>query len=278
MSLIFLLVLCLSGCQVNTHEITFDTDFAVTIESVMVEHGEILELPIIQREGHQFLGWFVSKSSESPIYNTADPVINSFTLYAKWRINSYQVNFDSQGGTEVLGYTALYQSSIEPPENPIKNGFVFVGWSLEQASDEIYEFDTMPGHDLLLYAIWEENTNTGASPADAIEVSLNTLYEVYIGINESVIFRFEPPYNGQFSIQSYGNFDTYLKVYQLLDSHGTPISWDDLYQIEFADDFGDGQNFMLAIDMNQDVIYYLQVEMFFSSVDEGIIEFQIYDE
>lgn len=128
--LLILLVITLSGCQPKIHEIAFQTGFEKSINPVLVENGNSLELPEITREGYQFLGWFVSPRNDSALYNETEPVTQSFVLYAKWRLNSYTIIYDSKGGTLIPNQTALYGASISKPLNPIKNGCEFLGWSL----------------------------------------------------------------------------------------------------------------------------------------------------
>ncbi len=274
--LLILLVITLSGCQPKIHEIAFQTGFEKSINPVLVENGNSLELPEITREGYQFLGWFVSPRNDSALYNETEPVTQSFVLYAKWRLNSYTIIYDSKGGTLIPNQTALYGASISKPLNPIKNGCEFLGWSLEEDSTEIYQFVKMPGNNLTLYAIWKEVNYTGSSPSDAIVVTLDTLYEVFLDLNQSVIFRFQPTTNGTYLLESYGDFDTYVRVFQLSVTYEDPITWDDLFQIEDEDDFGENQNFKLSIVLNQNNVYIIQVEMFFQDIDSGTIQFKIY--
>ncbi|MBN2300455.1 MAG: InlB B-repeat-containing protein [Acholeplasmataceae bacterium] len=274
--LLILLVIPLSSCQPKIHEVTFQTGFENSIDSVLVENGNILELPEITREGYQFLGWFVSLSSDSALYNETEPVTQSFVLYAKWRLNSYTIFYDSRGGTLIPNQTALYGESISKPIDPIKNGCEFLGWSLEEDSNEIYQFVKMPGYNLTLYAVWDEVNYTGSSPSDAIVVTLDTLYEVFLDLNQSIIFRFQPTTNGTYVLESYGEFDTYVRVFQLSLPHGDIITWDDVFQIEAEDDFGENQNFKLSMVLNQDNVYFIQVEMFFQDIDSGTIQFKIY--
>lgn len=134
----------------------------------------------------------------------------------------------------------------------------------------------MPGNNLTLYAIWKEVNYTGSSPSDAIVVTLDTLYEVFLDLNQSVIFRFQPTTNGTYLLESYGDFDTYVRVFQLSVTYEDPITWDDLFQIEDEDDFGENQNFKLSIVLNQNNVYIIQVEMFFQDIDSGTIQFKIY--
>jgi len=54
----------------------------------------------------------------------------------------------------------------------------------------------MPGQDLLLYAIWKEVAQTGSSPDEAIIITLETIYEVFLDIEQFVVFRYQPTNSG----------------------------------------------------------------------------------
>ena len=273
--LLLLIIFILSGCASRPHEVKFNTGFDQSIDSITVLNGELINLPTISREGHQFLGWAVSEYPDSALYIESTPVTKSFTLYAKWRINSYNITYDTQGGTEVTSITALFGASIYPPSQPLMNGYEFVGWSLNQNSTQIYEFRTMPGQDLLLYAIWKEVAKTGASPNEAIYVTLDTMYEVFLDIEQFVVFRYQPTNSGSYTMESFGSFDTYVKVFQLVEIDDNSITWEDLFQINQEDDFGEGGNFKLTIDMSQSIVYFILVEMFFNTIDSGTIQFKL---
>lgn len=275
-TLICLMVVFLGACQTVTYKVVFDTGFEQQIDPINVVYGEILELPEITREGYMFLGWFISSDANSPIYSLKEPVKSSFTLYAKWRKSSYRLIFDTQGGTEMLEQNVLYGESITKPEVPIKNGYDFVGWSDSQTSDTLYTFKTMPGHDLTLYAIWKEVNQDGSTPNNAIIMTIDTLYEVFIDLNQYVMFSFTVSESGTYTIESYGGFDTYVFVYQLMQTGSSIITWDDLFQINSEDDFGEGQNFKLTMQLHENYVYYFRVEMFFDDTDFGTVGFKIY--
>ena len=76
--------------------------------------------------------------------------------------DSYTVIFDSRGGTEVAPFTAPAGSPLHLTANPTKDGFTFVTWEDqwgmpighgEENTD--VEWDTEPGQEITLYAVWE---------------------------------------------------------------------------------------------------------------------------
>lgn len=82
------------------------------------------------------------------------------TLYAKWTINQYTITFNTDGGSLVNPITQDYNSEISAPEDPIKEGYAFEGWYLDETyTQRVLLFITMPAEDLTLYAKWKEVQN-----------------------------------------------------------------------------------------------------------------------
>lgn len=79
-------------------------------------------------------------------------------LYANMTINQYTINFDSNEGTEVESITADYNSVVEAPVEPTKEGYTFSGWYTEETLENKYEFSVMPEENITLYAKWSEIT------------------------------------------------------------------------------------------------------------------------
>ena len=75
---------------------------------------------------------------------------------------SYTVIFDSRGGTEVAPFTAPAGSPLHLGANPTKEGSAFVTWEDQWgipighgAENTDVEWDTEPGQEITLYAVWE---------------------------------------------------------------------------------------------------------------------------
>lgn len=258
--------------NINQYTITFDSNGGVPLEPITYDFASEIHINNPTRTGYSFIGW----SSEVPSTMPSKNVL----LTALWEINQYTITFDSDGGSPVESIIQDFNTEVSAPKMPTKDGYTFVGWRFPFPPGEfiIYEFGIMPGYDFTLYAIWEEvpNTPSPSNPSDSIDVTVDTLYGVFIDLEESIIFRFQPTNSGTYTFESYGEFDTYVKIYQLLVPHGDPITWDDLIQIESEDDFGEGQNFKLSMELNQNVVYFIQVEMFFPTVDSGTVQFKIH--
>jgi uncharacterized repeat protein (TIGR02543 family) len=85
-------------------------------------------------------------------------LLRNTTLYAKWTINTYTVNFDTQGGSILSDTIANYNSKILPPNVPIKTDYIFAGWYKEVDCFNAWYFTTdLVTKNTTLYAKWKYN-------------------------------------------------------------------------------------------------------------------------
>ena len=140
----------------NTYSVSFDTSGGTELQSIDVEYGEQIVKPVDPvKKGYTFKGWY-SDNSFTVLYDFSSPVKNNITLYALFEKKSYNVMFDTNGGSSVDDITVLYDETIPIPVSPTKDGYTFVGWITENSED--YVFGKMPSHDVNLFAKWEANT------------------------------------------------------------------------------------------------------------------------
>lgn len=138
-----------TGCQ-KTYTITFDANGGVCeIDKVDCKKKETIQVPNKPtREGYNFLYWEKNGSQ----FNFDEAIISSFTLVAKWEIQKYNVIFDTDGGTYIEDQKVEYGKTIKV-SNPTKEGYEFIGWSL---NGEVYDISTPVKSDLILLAIWDD--------------------------------------------------------------------------------------------------------------------------
>lgn len=66
----------------------------------------------------------------------------------------YAVNFDTDGGSTVLGQAVLENETITVPTAPTKAGYDFVGWFADEDRTVPYDFETPVTEAITLYAKW----------------------------------------------------------------------------------------------------------------------------
>jgi len=80
------------------------------------------------------------------------------TLYAKWEVNSYTLQFETLGGTAIDSMTLEYGETLSLPEAE-KEDEDFLGWYKDAEYTEAFDEETMPAEDVLLYARYGEDVD-----------------------------------------------------------------------------------------------------------------------
>ncbi len=111
------------------------------------------------------------------------PSAADMTLYAKWTVTSYQVTFDSNGGSAVDTQTLDFGSLIATPvPAPTRTGYTFAGWYSDAALTAPWDFaaDTVSA-DVTLHAKWTINSyhvtfdSNGGSAVDTQTLDFGSL-------------------------------------------------------------------------------------------------------
>lgn len=68
----------------------------------------------------------------------------------------YKVSFNSNGGSEISTKYVSRNSRVKEPENPIRDGFDFVGWFSDKEMTKKYDFSSRINGNCVLYAKWSE--------------------------------------------------------------------------------------------------------------------------
>jgi uncharacterized repeat protein (TIGR02543 family) len=139
--------------------VTFDyqeADSNTDTQNKIVNYDALYgELPVPEKTGHTFIGWF--NALEDGVKITSELTVESntdHTLYAIWEVNQYTITFESNGGSVIAGITTDYLSEINQPAIPEKEGFDFDCWYLDEDLTQKFEFTTMQANDTILYAAW----------------------------------------------------------------------------------------------------------------------------
>ena len=138
--------------ETKTFTVTFNTDGGSEVAAQTVEDGKSATKPEDPtKDRFNFEGWFNGES----LYDFASPVTSDLTLTAKWKIKTFTVTFNADGGSEVAAQTVEDGKSATKPENPSKEGFWFLGWYV---GENVYEFTQPISDDLTVTAKWMEKT------------------------------------------------------------------------------------------------------------------------
>lgn len=160
-----------------TYTITFNSNGGSSVAAIELETGETIPtLPTPTKTDYNFDGWYSDEGLTIAFNETLMPE-NDMTLYAKWTAKTYQMIFNSNGGTTVATIEDLYLATITAPENPTKEGYNFQSWHTDEAlASEPYVFGAMPSGGITLYAKWSPVLYTmtfdtdGGTAIDPIEI------------------------------------------------------------------------------------------------------------
>lgn len=118
-----------------------------------------------ERTGYVFLGWFTESDNNSGDKIESGDIVKvpkeqdderevQKTLYAHWTANTYQVSFDSNGGSAIESINVTYDDIKENLPVPTLDGYKFEGWYTEREGGSKKETIEKTLNDMTLYAHW----------------------------------------------------------------------------------------------------------------------------
>ena len=130
------------------------------VTSITVESRNV-ELPIPEKTGETFLGWYLSNEYLGESVTALTCTYTNVTLYAKWSSAVFGVRYVLNGGVMLENpLTATTSESILLTE-PTKTGYLFLGWYDEPDGGNKYtEVGGKNAKNLTLYALWQKITAT----------------------------------------------------------------------------------------------------------------------
>ena len=148
--------------------ISFVTGEGVTplSEQKVMYLGTALNPVSPEKTGYTFAGWYRDAEC-TEAYDFTTLVTENITLYAKWNINTYDVTFDTAGGSAVESQSVEYNSAAASPEVPVKTGYTFAGWYRDAECTVAYDFTTPVTENITLYAKWNEIPKVTPQPTVA---------------------------------------------------------------------------------------------------------------
>ncbi len=107
-----------------TFTLSFDSDGGSACDPISFKFGEAIDstaLPTPTRDGYSFDGW-----KDVPSTMPA----NDLTLTALWKVNTYTITFDSDGGSACNAVPFEFGAAIDSTAlpTPTRDGYTFDGW------------------------------------------------------------------------------------------------------------------------------------------------------
>ena len=118
-------------------------------EQIIAKGDKVVKPKNPNKENAIFKEWQLNGKT----YDFNTPVIDDITLDAVWNaIIKYTVTFDSNGGSPVESQTINNNGKVNKPQNPTKEGYIFMGWELNGNN---YDFNSNVTSNITLTAKWE---------------------------------------------------------------------------------------------------------------------------
>ena len=141
----------------------YDTNEIISTQLVGTYKQPIIPENVV-RIGYDLVGWTITPTS-TEIVDVASRVITKDTdYYAVWQLKKHTVKFHLQGGDEAYqpdDQIVEYGSCPITPEEPVREGYVFVGWlmTVSEPTAEIQPLKSLDSTyiwgDRNFYAYWE---------------------------------------------------------------------------------------------------------------------------
>lgn len=115
---------------VDKHTVTFDTNGGSQINQLTdITHNSTIASPTNpSRTGYTFSGWYTNEELTTQWNFDEDTVEGDMTLYAKWMIKSYDVNFKDWDDTVIEVQSVEHGADAAAPNSPTRKGYRFIGW------------------------------------------------------------------------------------------------------------------------------------------------------
>jgi uncharacterized repeat protein (TIGR02543 family) len=176
-----------------TYDVSGSTDLA-PVQSDVLGGDTFIVASGVNRALYNFVGW----SDGVTVYQPGDTYTvasSGVALTATWEKKTYEVNFDSQGGSEVSSATFNNVDAFVEPSEPTKPGYTFAGWSRtidsEAIGDQTVLDDTTA---ITLYAVWGSNSAELTFNSNGGSSVENVIFQIGEAISSSPADPVRPGY------------------------------------------------------------------------------------
>lgn len=177
----------------TTHTVTFMSNGSI-FTTQPVNDGDTATQPAPTYSGNTFGGWYID-STFLVAYTFGTPVTSDLTLYAKWTPTTYNVTFDTNGGSFITGQVVKFNGKVNIPAITTRSNYNFTGWYSDAGLTTQFDFSTILTKDITLYAGWSEincavsfNSNGGTAVDTQTIVNGSTAAVPQVPVKEGFTF------------------------------------------------------------------------------------------
>ena len=149
--------------SINQYTIAFDSNGGSPVTAITQDYATTVSKPTDPTKvGYTFAGWY-SDSNLSTAYTFTTMPAEDITLYAKWNIITYSINYELDGGDNHFSNPSSYtiETNTIILSAPTKEGYTFEGWySDSNFTNYVSEITIGSIGNLTLYAKWILNSYT----------------------------------------------------------------------------------------------------------------------
>ena len=143
--------------NINEYNVNFIDEGNVYGDTQKVKYNNVAVKPETDptKEGYTFKYWSLEENGTAYDFNTK--ITKDITLYSVYSVNNYKVSFVDNGTKYIEDETIEYNKvAVKPETDPIKEGYTFKYWSLEE-NGTAYDFNTKITKDITLYSVYSVN-------------------------------------------------------------------------------------------------------------------------
>ncbi len=126
-----------------------------------VEATSSYHLPIPEKEGYTFVGWFLGEGDDAKQFPDYSPIDSDLVLYAVYAEIQYKISYDLKGGVNDEANPSGYSITSETITllEPTKDGAIFLGWTFSEQKAPLKKVQIEKGSlgDLSFTAHWYES-------------------------------------------------------------------------------------------------------------------------
>ena len=148
----------------DSYTVSFDVDGGNEIPTQTITYPGKASKPTQnpEKENYRFDGWFTDGSFETE-FSFSDTIIEQdTTVYAKFTFITHTVNFDTNGGSNIVSQTVGHgQHAARPADSPINGALEFYDWFADEECTIRFDFENAQiTDDTTVYAKYKTNFAT----------------------------------------------------------------------------------------------------------------------
>jgi len=157
------------------YTIIFEENGGTEVNDITKSYGLSVFTPEAPtRVGWTFLGWYSDIDLQEPFVFSTMP-LGGITLYAKWQQNPKQLSF-VYGDDTIDPIMIIPGDPITLPEEPIRIGYDFDGWFMNNQLTVLLNLEIMPDADLVLYGKWSLSSYEVIFDINGVESSVEVFH------------------------------------------------------------------------------------------------------